>query len=98
MIDAGESGDQLGTLGLGDHRAVGALELAGRRIGVDGHQQPIGLLPRPLQISQVPDVEDVEQSVGQRDGLTLPAIGLEPLPRLADRAQLVDRRLHPRSS
>src|SRR5262249_9738926 len=64
--DAGASGDQLGALGLRDDRPAGALQRAGRDVGVHGDDEAVGLGGGRLEVAEVADVEEVEEAVRER--------------------------------
>jgi hypothetical protein len=59
-----------------DRPAGPALERARGGVGVDRDDEEVRLLRRGLEVAQVPDVEQVEQAVGERHGL--PAARLRP--------------------
>src|SRR5262249_5534543 len=52
---------------LGNNRPPRSLDLPHRPIAVHRHHQHIGESSRRLEVSQMPDVEDVEDPIGQGD-------------------------------
>ncbi len=67
-VHAAKRRDQLGAMLGGEDRPVLALERFHRRIVIDGDDEEVGLLRRRLEIPDVADVQDVEATVGERDG------------------------------
>ena len=64
-IDAFQRGECFGTQVVAEGRSVGAL--VDEPIGCDGDHEAIAELPRLLQVSDVPDVEQVEYTVALHD-------------------------------
>ena len=69
VVHAPQRVHQFGALGLADDRPIGALELPHRRVVVDRDDEHVGFLRGALQVPEMPDVQQVEHAVGQRDRL-----------------------------
>ena len=69
VVDAAQRGDELGAIGRRQDRTARALQPGHRPIVVDRDDQAIGFGRRALQIPHVPDVQEVEAAVRERDGL-----------------------------
>jgi len=71
-IDARQRGQHGGTLALGDERAPRALEFAHGAVSVEADDEQIAKSPGALQIADVPEVDQVETSIGGHDAATAP--------------------------
>ena len=68
VVDHPERGQNLGPLRGGLHRPAAPLQRRHRAVGVDGDEQAVGFRGGPPQVADVPDVQEIEAPVGERDG------------------------------
>ena len=81
VIDALESGQDLGPFPLGEEGASGSLEGAHGRVAVQGHDQDVPLIGGFAEVPDVPHMEKVETTVGQHDPPAAALLGLDGLPQ-----------------
>ena len=63
-VDAGQRGEDGGTLPLGDERPPRSLEFTDRAVSVEADDQEIAELAGALQVADVTEVQQVETAVG----------------------------------
>jgi hypothetical protein len=81
-VYAGEPLEDFRTLRLGGNRSAGPLDLPNRAVGVEADDQRVPEPSRVLEIAQVADVKEVENTVGEDDRTCRSAQASDQLARL----------------
>ena len=87
-IDIRKGGENLGALIGRHHGPSGSFERADRIVAIYGDDKPAPELPRRMQVSNVPDMQDIEATIGERDALTRATPRLHTPPKLGARNDL----------
>src|SRR6185436_2456914 len=87
-IHAAERGDDLHALVEGNVGALRPLEAARRSVGVESDEEPLAARSGPLQISHVPHVEQVEETVREDESAAERGIPVELRHELASVSHL----------
>jgi hypothetical protein len=70
MIHASKRGDKSCAFGFVENGAVQTFDCADRPVTVDRHDESIAELSGTFEVSHMPDMQDIEASVGENDGLS----------------------------
>lgn len=72
-VHGGERGDEFGASAFVQDWPAGPLQLPRARIRIDGNNQDVAFAPRGFQIADVSHMQEIENAVGEDDGLAVGA-------------------------